>query len=218
MLILGFKAFIGDLGSPGLADHNKLGRSVPVFFPFSCQNLFPRATLEYVDTGRRLNVVDWDELIEEHAPMVVGISWRILGNSADVEDNVQEVFVSAWKVQQKQEVGHWRGLLRRLATVTALANLRRRRRRLSEDAEAAISREQLPEEAAIEKELDVKLRRAVAELPRREAAVFTLKYFEQLDLQEVSEVLAISYSAAAKALSRARAKLGQEFGSSKVEK
>jgi RNA polymerase sigma-70 factor (ECF subfamily) len=162
-------------------------------------------------------VIDWDELIEEHAPMVVGISWRILGNSADVEDNVQEVFVSAWKVHQKQDVEHWRGLLRRIATVSALANLRRRRSHASIDAEAAISEERRPEEAAIEKELDEKLCREVAELPEREAAVFTLKYFEQLDLREVGEVLAISYSAAAKALSRARAKLGQEFGSSKVE-
>ena len=58
----------------------------------------------------------------------------------------------------------------------------------------------------------------MAELPEREAAVFTLKYFEQLDLREVSEELAISYSAAAKALSRARSKLGQQFGISKVEK
>jgi RNA polymerase sigma-70 factor (ECF subfamily) len=163
-------------------------------------------------------VVDWDELIEEHAPLVVGISWRILGNSADVEDNMQEVFVSAWKFQQTQKVEHWRGLLRRLATVAALANLRRRRHHASIDVEAPISGERLPEEAAIEKELDEKLRREVAELPEREAAVFTLKYFEQLDLQEVSQVLAISYSAAAKALSRARSKLGQEFGSSKVEK
>jgi RNA polymerase sigma-70 factor (ECF subfamily) len=163
-------------------------------------------------------VVDWDELIEEHAPMVVGISWRILGNSADVEDTVQEVFVSAWKVHQKQEVEHWRGLLRRIATVAALANLRRRRHHASIDAETSISGERLPEEAAIAKELDEKLHREVAELPEREAAVFTLKYFEQLDLREVSDVLAISYSAAAKALSRARSKLGQEFWSSKVEK
>ena len=64
----------------------------------------------------------------------------------------------------------------------------------------------------------ISLSRAVAQLPEREAAVFTLKYFEQLDFQEVSEVLAISYSAAAKALSRARSKLGQQFGSSKLEK
>jgi RNA polymerase sigma-70 factor (ECF subfamily) len=163
-------------------------------------------------------VVNWDELIEEHGPLVVGISWRILGNSADVEDNVQEVFVSAWKVQQTQEVEHWRGLLRRIATAAALAKLRRRRHHASIDTEVPIAGGRLPEVAAIEKELDEKLRRAVAELPEREAAVFTLMYFEKLDLQEVSKVLAISYSAAAKALSRARSKLGQEFESSNVEK
>ena len=132
-------------------------------------------------------MVDWDKLIEEHAPLVVGISWRILGNSADVEDNVQEVFVSAWKVQQSQKVEHWRGLLRRLATIAALANLRRRRHHASIDVEVPESGGRLPEETAVAKELEEKLRRAVAQLPEREAAVFTLKYFEQLDLREVRE-------------------------------
>lgn len=163
-------------------------------------------------------MVDWDALVEEHGPLVVGISWRILGNAADVEDNVQEVFVSAWRIHQSQKVEHWRGLLRRLGTVGALARLRRRRQHASIDDFVPINGGQLPEEVAIEKELDEKLRRAVAELPEREATVFTLKYFEQLDLREISQVLAVSYSAAAKALSRARSKLGQEFKSPNVER
>jgi RNA polymerase sigma factor (sigma-70 family) len=99
-----------------------------------------------------------------------------------------------------------------------LANLRRRRHHASIDTNEPITGGPLPEEAAVAKELDEKLRLAVAELPEREAAVFTLKCFEQLELLEVSKVLAISYSAAAKALSRARSKLVQEFGSSNVEK
>jgi RNA polymerase sigma-70 factor (ECF subfamily) len=162
-------------------------------------------------------VVDWDALVEEHGPLVVGISWRILGNAADVEDNVQEVFLSAWRVHASQKVGHWRGLLRRLATTSAVARLRRRRQHASIDDVAPESGGQLPEEQAIEKELDETLRRAVAELPEREAAVFTLKFFEQLDLREISQTLEIGYSAAAKALSRGRSKLGRVFGSPNVE-
>lgn len=69
-------------------------------------------------------MIDWDALVEEHGPLVVGISWRILGNAADVEDNVQEVFLAAWRFQESQKVEHWRGLLRRLATTSALARLR----------------------------------------------------------------------------------------------
>ena len=43
------------------------------------------------------------------------------------------------------------------------------------------------------------------------------KFFEQLDLREISQILEIGYSAAAKALSRGRSKLGRVFGSPNVE-
>ncbi len=33
---------------------------------------------------------DWNTLLEEHGPLVLRISWRILGNRADVEDNLQD--------------------------------------------------------------------------------------------------------------------------------
>ena len=58
-------------------------------------------------------MIDWNALVEEHGPLVVGISWRILGNAADVEDNVQEVFFSAWR-----QAGHAGGPAWQLAVVT----------------------------------------------------------------------------------------------------
>lgn len=33
---------------------------------------------------------DWNTLVEEHGPLAPRISWRILGNRADVEDNLQD--------------------------------------------------------------------------------------------------------------------------------
>ena len=60
-------------------------------------------------------MTNWKELVDECAPLVISISWRILGNAADVEDNVQDVFLEACRIQGRATVRHWRGLLRRLA-------------------------------------------------------------------------------------------------------
>ena len=150
--------------------------------------------------------------------MVVAISWRILGHASDVEDNVQDVFLEAYRLQQKQHVRHWRGLLRRLATLGGLARLRRRRAEVSLDGLAPVARGGSPDEEAVARELRAKLRAAVAALPEREGAVFSLRYFEGLSLAEIAEVLGIKYAAAGTALSRARAKLDRAFSDSLVEK
>ncbi len=152
-------------------------------------------------------MVDWNDLLDDHGSLILQISWRILGNQADAEDNVQEVLLKAIQIDDRETVRHWRGLLRRLATFSALEKLRRRREHhvLSDNAMADPG--ESPEQVAIEHELKSRLRSALAELPRREGAVFSLRYFEDLTLNEIAESLGISYAAAGTALSRARSKL-----------
>ncbi len=156
-------------------------------------------------------MVDWDAMLEEYGPMVFRVSWRILGHAADVEDNVQEVFLHAYRVQQRERVGHWGGLLRRLATLGALGRLRRRRGDISLAEISPVDPHESPEEYAMQREVQAKLRSAIANLPQREGAVFSLRYFEGLSLPEIAESLQIKYGAAATALSRARSKLEGVF-------
>ena len=152
-------------------------------------------------------MVDWNTLVDEHGPLVLRISWRILGNRADVEDNVQEVFLRAVQLHEREKVRHWRGLLRRLAVSGALNSLRRRRGHLPLDEVSPVDPRERPDESAMRRELQSRLRCALAELPNREGAVFSLRYFEGMRLQEIAESLEISYAAAGTALSRARSKL-----------
>jgi RNA polymerase sigma-70 factor (ECF subfamily) len=162
-------------------------------------------------------MVDWNALIDEYGPMVVRISWRILGRGADVEDNVQEVFFEAFRLHRREAVRQWGGLLRRLATVGALARLRRRRRESSLEGLPEAACESPPEADLIAGELQARLRAAVAALPEREGAVFSLRYFEGIQLPEIAATLGIKYPAAATALSRARAKLEAVFARTAVE-
>ena len=152
-------------------------------------------------------MVDFNRLLDEHGSLVLRISWRILGNRADVEDNVQEIFLRAIQIQGREKVRHWRGLLRRLATFGALEKLRRRRDHLGLEDVSPADPGETPDESAMRHELQTRLRDAMADLPEREGAVFSLRYFEGMTLNEIAGSLGISYAAAGTALSRARGKL-----------
>jgi RNA polymerase sigma-70 factor (ECF subfamily) len=164
-------------------------------------------------------MTNWKELVDKCAPMVISISWRILGNAADVEDNVQDVFLEACRIHERTAVRHWRGLLRRLATFGALAKRRQRRHHASlSELSPADRKAATPVQTAIRREEETNLRDAVARLPEREGAVFVLRYFQNLELPEIARCLNINYSAAGAALCRARAKLTRIFAVTGTEK
>ena len=159
--------------------------------------------------------MDWDKLFETNGDDLIRICWRILGSRADVEDCVQETFVQAIQTQQRDTVRNWPGLLRRIAVMTALAALRRRKvrqsTRLSPSANELPARGETPDQAASRRELEERLRREVAGLPDREASVFCLRYFELMSLDETADTLGISSGAAAAASHRARRHLEQQM-------
>jgi RNA polymerase sigma-70 factor (ECF subfamily) len=152
-------------------------------------------------------MTDWDQMVRQHGPVVFRTAWRILGHAADAEDVVQEVFLQAFQVQQEEAVRSWESLLRRLAAYRALDRLRQRRASLPLEGLALASTAGSPEEAAVERDLANRLRDAIARLPPREAAVFCLRYFDDLTSQQISLTLGIQIGAVATALHKARQRL-----------
>ena len=152
-------------------------------------------------------MTDWDRIVREYGPLVFATAWRILGHSADTEDIVQEVFLQVHQLQRTHAVRHWPGLLRRLAACRALDRLRQRRNTVSLNGLSLASHEEAPEAVAIEHELAEHLRQAIAQLPDREAAVFCLRYFDDLSYQDIAQALHIRTGAVASALHKARLKL-----------
>jgi RNA polymerase sigma-70 factor (ECF subfamily) len=145
--------------------------------------------------------------------MAFDTAWRILGHVADTEDVVQDALLAAVCVHQKQAVANWGGLLRQLATQRAIDRLRVRTKSWRETSPAdstPLSSEE-PEPAAIARELAVRLRHAVGELPDREGTVFSLRYFGEMSNEEISRTLEISPDAVGVALHKARQKLKQRL-------
>jgi RNA polymerase sigma-70 factor (ECF subfamily) len=152
-------------------------------------------------------VTDWDRIVRDYGPLVFATAWRILGHVADTEDIVQEVFLQVHQLQRTHTVRHWPGLLRRLAACRALDRLRQRKSTVSLNSQPLVDRDVGPEAVAVEHELAERLRRAIAQLPDREAAVFCLRYFDDLSYQDIAQALHIRTGAVASALHKARLKL-----------
>jgi RNA polymerase sigma-70 factor (ECF subfamily) len=152
-------------------------------------------------------VTDWDRIVRSYGPLVFATAWRILGHAADTEDVVQEVFLQVHQLQQTHPVRHWGGLLRRLAACRALDRLRQRKTTVSLNGLSLVGPGEGPEAVAVERELAERLRLAIAQLPEREAAVFCLRYFDDLSYQDIADSLGIQTGAVASALHKARLKL-----------
>jgi RNA polymerase sigma-70 factor, ECF subfamily len=154
-------------------------------------------------------VADWPAIVRAHGPVAFDTAWRLLGHVPDAEDVMQEALLEAFQIHARENIENWGGLLRHLATRRAIDRLRKRGRSesLSHDPIGSIS--DRPESAAIERELADRLRWAVAELPDREASVFSLRYFGELTNPEIAQTLSISTTAVGVALHKARIKLKQ---------
>lgn len=163
------------------------------------------------DRPNGAKVAEWDRLVREHGTMVFRTAWRIVGNAADAEDITQEVFLEAHRLRARQ-VRNWGGLLRRLSTCRALDRLRAKKNVLALDASFAAGNGSDPAEAAIERELAERLRLAITQLPRREAEVFCMKFFETLTNEQIAAALQIAPGAVGVALHKARTKLEALLG------
>jgi RNA polymerase sigma-70 factor, ECF subfamily len=150
---------------------------------------------------------EWELLVREHGTMVFRTAWRIVGNAADAEDIAQEVFLEAHRLRARQAVQNWGGMLRRLATCRSLDRLRERKNVLSLDVAVLAGKSSDPTETAIERELAERLRVAITQLPRREAEVFCLRFFEGLGNEQIAHALQIATGAVGVALHKARTKL-----------
>jgi RNA polymerase sigma-70 factor (ECF subfamily) len=151
---------------------------------------------------------DFSDVVDQHGRAVYVTVWRILGHRADAEDVVQEVFLEAFRRFADERVEHWPALLRRLATYRALDRLRQRRSFDPLDGLSVADPGAEPWAIAAERELAERLRRAVAQLPDREAGVFCLSCFDGLSHSEIAAALEISSGAVGVALHKARARLG----------
>ena len=148
----------------------------------------------------------WDDILTAHGPAAYRAAWRVLGHAADAEDAVQDALVDGLRLYRRGGVACWAGLLRKLCVRRALDRLRRRRPVVPLPADRPTP-DAGPEAHAAAHELEGRFRAALAELAPREAEVFGLHYFADLDNPGIAAQLDLSTEAVAAALYKARCRL-----------
>jgi RNA polymerase sigma-70 factor (ECF subfamily) len=157
-----------------------------------------------------LGAVTFDDVVRQHQDEVYGAALRILGDRDAALDAANQTFMKAYRsigsYDPSRPIRHW---LLRIAVNEAItigrARSRERVRSAPEaDAAAVADRARTPEGEAVHRESRDAIRAAVATLPDLYREVVVLRYFNELSVDEVAEVLGRSSSTVGVQLLRAR--------------
>jgi RNA polymerase sigma-70 factor (ECF subfamily) len=173
--------------------------------------------LALVERCRKGDLAAFESIYRAHAPRLFGLASRMLGNPADAEDMLQEIFLAAHRkldsFRGDAALGTW---LYRLATNLCLDHLRSRAGRSSQvtdplDDEPSVvdtGSRRLADQAVARMDLE----RALAALPEGCRTAFVLHDVEGLEHREVAEVLGIAEGTSKSQVHKARMRLRAMLG------
>lgn len=117
----------------------------------------------------------------------------------DADDVLQNTFIKVYKgvlqFEGKSKLYTW---LYRIATNEAISHLQSKARHASDsidDSAGMLSNRLQADEWFDGDEIQLKLQKAIAELPEKQRIVFNLRYYEEMPYEEMSSILATSTGA-----------------------
>src|SRR5579871_5076087 len=153
---------------------------------------------------------DYEAFFRGHYRPVVRLAQSVIGDSQGAQDVAQEVFLAAYRrfPGNYEQAAGW---VRVAAVHTALNMLRGERRRGRRQLLMPVG-EPLPsaEETVIERERRAELRRVLARLPRRSAAVLVMRH-GGMSYLEIAEALGVKVGNVGTVLRRAESALRKEM-------
>ncbi len=166
----------------------------------------------------------FESLVTSHQKRVFAIALRMLGDPDEAATATQECFLRAFRAWRKcpgDERGQRRWLAR-LATNLCLDRLRSRRWRWwrerldldtagSEGIPHSGTRVRSPERELLAREAAGRLQQALARLSPRQRAVFVLRHYEDLPLDDIAAALGMNVGTVKSHLSRALVALRHEL-------
>ena len=153
-------------------------------------------------------------LVREYEAGVFRLALSILGDPAEANEVMQETFLSALRAlpsyQEKKTFKSW---LYTIAVNHSRSHLRKRkvierlRSTLTAIFRVDVQKQDSPEEAAIQNEKEAAIWRSLNRLDDRHRIVIILRYFHELSVGEISEILSIPEGTIHSRLYTARATL-----------
>lgn len=159
--------------------------------------------LELVQRSLEGDLEAWGEIVRRYKEAVFGVAVAILRNRADAEDAAQEAFIRAY------ERLHHYDLSRRFSTwmLTVAANVAKNmlRKRRRPDPQPPLKYGPDPAETVWREEMQEAVRQAVWSLPESYRAPLVLRYWHDMDLADIAQVLGLRVGTVKTRLHRGRA-------------
>ena len=135
-------------------------------------------------------------LVERHFGAAYASAYAVLGNSSDAEELAQETFVQVFqKLERLREPGAFVGWVWRIAHDLALKHIRKHgRMKVVQDVPESGSAES-PLEPLVAGEDQQGLRKALASLPEDQREALLMKYWQDLEYEEMSKRTGVSEEA-----------------------
>lgn len=168
----------------------------------------------------------FDRFVEHFRAKILRYSWLMCGNREDAEEVVQEallkVFESFGQLREPERIRPW---VFRIAKNACL--MKRRKSAFAPEHELSLDEfmpdrsggagkleiadwSRLPEDSAMQAEMQHVLRQAIAELPETYRSVILLRDLEELSTQDAAQILDVSEDTVKTRLHRARLALRQK--------
>ena len=155
-----------------------------------------------------------ERLVREYEAGVFRLALSILGDPAEANEVMQETFLSALRAlptyEEKKSLKAW---LYTIALNHSRSHLRKRkilerlRSTLTSIFRVESEKQLSPEEAVIQNEKEAALWRSLNQLDERHRIVVILRYFHELPVTEISEILSVNEGTIHSRLHNAREKL-----------
>ena len=140
----------------------------------------------------------FDAIVERHRRSVYQLCYRFVGNHEDASDLSQDVFLRAYRglkaFRGQSSLGTWlyrigvNVCLNRVSTKAPETETLEERQHVDTSAES-------PSERVLRGERAVRVRAAIAQLPRKQRATLVLRMYQELSHQEIADVLGSSVGA-----------------------
>ena len=152
-------------------------------------------------------------LVGRHLPRHLGFATKLLGNSAEAEEVMQEAFIRVWKhavnwdLSRETRFTTW---FYRVITNLCYDVCRKRRPFEGTDVLDQIASEDDDAEKVIALgQRSQQVRNALEELPQRQRTAISLSYFEGLSNREAADVMEVSLNSLESLLVRGRRNLAE---------
>ncbi|WP_082393542.1 RNA polymerase sigma factor [Nocardia arizonensis] len=154
----------------------------------------------------------YEQLVLRYQGRMLRLSTKMLGDRADAEDVVQEVFLHVWRrLPQLETDAAFVGWLYRMTTNQCLNAIRARRPRVDVDLDDTASprSDAQPEHAAQVSDQLRALHAALGTLTPEQRACWLLREVDGLSYEEIADIVGANRTAVRGRIARARAQLSE---------